>query len=139
MSKKDMHYEKFIQGRMDGKSFNYLSKEIGVSKQTLINWSKEGEVKDSIRIARNCRIQATLHELKLNEECQVVYFSNLYKQIQDEVAKRDLAEVPTEKLVQLMEKVGMRLDNSLNSEIFEDEEPLGQLYGVKCFHFNPKH
>jgi DNA-binding XRE family transcriptional regulator len=38
--------------RINGETFEFIAKELKVSKQTLINWSKEDEVKESLQIER---------------------------------------------------------------------------------------
>jgi|GEM_PF-2466322 len=137
MSKKDMLYPKFVKLRIDGKSLTEVAKELDVSKQTLINWSKEEEVQDHVRFARQMRVQACLHDLKLNGEAQATFYANLYKKIQDEVLSRDLSNVSTSRLIHMMEKVDERLRKNIKSERFLDSGPLEDPFTKKEFDFNP--
>jgi transposase-like protein len=137
MSKKDKLFPKFVKLRIDGKSLTEVAKELDVSKQTLINWSKEEEVQDHVRFARQMRVQACLHDLKLNGEAQATFYANLYKKIQDEVLSRDLSNVSTSRLIHMMEKVDERLRKNIKSERFLDSGPLEDPFKKKEFDFNP--
>jgi len=137
MSKKDKLFPKFVKLRIDGKSLTEVAKELDVSKQTLINWSKEEEVQDHVRFARQMRVQACLHDLKLNGEAQSTFYANLYKKIQDEVLSRDLSNVSTSRLIHMMEKVDERLRKNIKSERFLDSGPLENPFKKKEFDFNP--
>ena len=137
MSKKDKLFPKFVKLRIDGKSLTEVAKELDVSKQTLINWSKEEEVQDHVRFDRQMRVQACLHDLKLNGEAQANFYANLYKKIQDEVLSRDLSNVSTSRLIHMMEKVDERLRKNIKSERFLDSGPLEDPFKKKEFDFNP--
>ena len=137
MSKKDKLFPKFVKLRIDGKSLTEVAKELDVSKQTLINWSKDEEVQNHVRFARQMRVQACLHDLKLNGEAQATFYANLYKKIQDEVLSRDLSNVSTSRLIHMMEKVDERLRKNIKSERFLDSGPLEDPFKKKEFDFNP--
>jgi hypothetical protein len=138
MTKKDKYFEKFVELRMSGDSFQSISDQLGVSKQTLINWSKEEEVNDQISISRLSRIQNALYELNLERESQVVFYAQLSKKIKDELSKRDINEVPTAKLLSMLHSLESKINDLTSPQIFKDETLVLSAFDPKVFVFDPK-
>jgi hypothetical protein len=88
--------QKFMELRATGLSFDKISKEINVSKPTLISWSKELELE--IRNLKALEKDALLKEFKLSLEHRVKNLGNLLVSIENEIARRNLEDIPTEKL-----------------------------------------
>lgn len=115
--KKDM----FIELRIKGETFEKIAKELGVSKQTLINWSKEDEVKVAIDIAHSMRVQSILDEYKLLRNNKIEYYSILAKKIKDELDKSDFSDFKTEKLIDLLLKFENRISELAIKKTFGGE------------------
>ena len=101
MSKEDLK-EKFLALRIQGRTFEAIAKELSVSKQTLINWSKEDEIKEAILTAKLMRYQSILAIYKQNREAKIEYFAELSKKAKEELSKRDLSELSVDKLFKLV-------------------------------------
>ena len=96
--------EKFVELRARGWSFDRIAKELKVSKQTLINWSRELTVE--IRNLRQIEHEVLLEQFALTREGRIQFLGDLVKKLREELAARSLATVSTERLVDLTLKVG---------------------------------
>lgn len=91
--------ERFIELRAQGLSFDTISKELGVSKQTLINWSKDFQ--EEIENLKTAHLEALQEKYRLSREKRLEMFAKKLEAIENELKKRDLSEVPTQKLLEL--------------------------------------
>jgi DNA-binding XRE family transcriptional regulator len=99
--------ERFIELRAAGLSYEAVSKEMGVSKQTLINWSKDLVL--NIRNARSLRLDELSQKYIVAKEKRIEVFGQRLDAILAELDKRTLAELETEKLLTLALKFGEML------------------------------
>jgi hypothetical protein len=110
----------FVQFRAKGWSYDRISQELKVSKQTLINWSKQL----SLEIANLKAIELeTLQEkyFALREK-RIQIFGETLKNIREELDKRELKDVPTEKLFYLLLKYSEALKGESLETVFSVEE-----------------
>lgn len=131
--------EKFIELRAKGWSFDKIAKELGKAKQTLINWSKELE--DEIANLKALELEALYEKHYLLKENRIETFGVLLRKLKDEAMSRDLSEVPTDKLLDLLLKYENQLKDEIitpiyktSEEIREDEldkELLNELINIK--------
>jgi len=91
--------ERFILLRAQGKSFKKIAEQLKVSKQTLINWSKEFETE--ILNLKAIELEALQEKYYQSREKRIELFGERLRAIRDELGKRDLSEVSTEKLLLL--------------------------------------
>jgi len=91
--------EKFIELRSKGMSFAKISEELGVSKPTLIKWSKELEV--DIRNMQAIEQEALREKYLITKEKRLEVLGDSLEKVKQELAKRDFSEIPTEKLFYL--------------------------------------
>jgi IS30 family transposase len=105
--------ERFIELRAKGWSFDKIAKELGKAKQTLIDWSKELE--DEIANLKALELEALYERYYLLKENRVETFGELLKKLKDEVMSRDLSDVPTDKLLELL----LKYEHQLRDEIVE--------------------
>jgi|AntRauTorckE5430_2_1112549.scaffolds.fasta_scaffold24807_2 predicted ArsR family transcriptional regulator len=110
----------FIQLRAGGRSFDAIAKELQVSKQTAINWSKELE--EEIATKRAVELEALYEEYNLTKEGRLQRLGSLLNRLQAEVESRDLSEVPTEKLIALLLKTSEQAEKEALSLSFKDSE-----------------
>ena len=89
--------ERFIELRANGTSYEKISKELGVSKQTLINWSKEFIYQ--IRNLKAIALEALQEEYLIGKEKRIKMLGEQLKALRGELDKRDLSKLPTEKLL----------------------------------------
>ncbi len=94
--------ERFIELRARGLSFDKISKELQVSKQTLIDWSKG--LQEEIRNLKAIELEALQEKYFLTKEKRLELFGERLKAIKEELDKRDLKDVSTDKLIELFLK-----------------------------------
>lgn len=89
--------EKFVEYRARGWSFDRIAKELQVSKQTLINWSRELNLE--IRNRRAIEYEALLEQHSMTREKRIEAIGQLLKRMTDELEARSLTTMATERLL----------------------------------------
>ena len=105
--------ERFIELRAKGWSFDKIAKEIGKAKQTLIDWSKD--LQDEIANRKALELEALYESYYLMRENRLQTFGVMLTKIKAEVERRDLSDVPTDKLLELL----LKYSNQVKEETVE--------------------
>src|SRR5512141_3080892 len=95
--------ERFVELRAQGKSFAAIAEEIGVSKTTLITWSRE--LYEQIKNLRAINEEALCERYRLTKQHELETLSQRLDAVEAEITKRDLSNVPTPKLYGLLFKL----------------------------------
>jgi len=114
--------ERFIELRARGLSFDKISKELKVSKQTLIDWSRG--LQEEIRNLKAIELEALQEKYFLTKEKRIELFGERLKAIKEELDKRDLQDVPTDKLIELLLKYHRILKEEFVPLEFMEEDEL---------------
>jgi len=114
--------ERFIELRAQGWSFDKIAKELGKAKQTLIDWSKELE--DEIANRKALELETLYEKHYLLKEHRIETFGGLLKKLKDEVAKRDLSDLPTDKLLELFLKYNTQIKDEVVEPSFKSSQEL---------------
>jgi restriction endonuclease Mrr len=131
--------KRFIELRAKGWSFDKIAKELSKAKQTLIDWSKELELE--IANLKAIELESLYESYYLLKEDRLQTFGEMLTKIKTEVQSRDLSDVPTDKLLDLL----LKYNNQIKEEIIEpiyktstemteerlDKELLEQLTAIK--------
>lgn len=137
MKKKDDLIDRFVALRISGKTFEEIAKELDVSKQTLITWSKGEEVKSTITFGKLMRLQSTLKAFELDREARVQKLAILAQKINSELEKRDFSDIPTDKLLKMATINEKRLSEVIPEITFKNEETFIDFLDRTYFTFNP--
>lgn len=105
--------EKFIELRAKSWSFDKIAKELGKAKQTLIDWSKE--LQDEIANRKALELEALYEKYFLLRESRLQTFGAMLTKIKKEIERRDLSDVPTDKLLELL----LKYNSQIKEEIVE--------------------
>ena len=111
--------DRFIELRAKGWSYTRISAELKTSKQTLINWSKEYSLQ--ISNLRAVELEALQEKYFVLKEKRIEVFGEKLKAIKDELEKRDLKDIPTERLFDLLVKYGSTLKQEVVETAFQEE------------------
>jgi len=76
--------EKFVELRARGWSFDRIAKELQVSKQTLVNWSRELSLE--IRNRRAIEHEALLEQYAVTQAGRIELLGELLKRLKEELA-----------------------------------------------------
>jgi len=105
--------ERFIELRAKGWSYDKIAKELGKAKQTLIDWGKKLE--NEIANLKALELEALYEKHYLLKESRIETFGVVLEKLKDEILSRDLSDVPTDKLLDLL----LKYENQLKAEIVE--------------------
>jgi hypothetical protein len=114
--------EKFIQLRAKGWSFDKIAKETGKAKQTLIDWSKE--LQDEIGNRKAIELEALYETYYLMRENRLQTFGAMITKIKKEVESRDLSDVPTDKLLELLLKYNSQVKEEIVEPIYKTSQEI---------------
>jgi len=109
MEDKNETKDQFVELRAKGNSYDKIAKTLGVSKSTLLNWSKDLSM--AIDNERNVAMDAIYDKHRLAKQHQMEMLGIQLNGVRIELEKRDLSEVPTDKLLSME----MKLLDAINS------------------------
>jgi len=92
-------HQKFIELRAQGWTYVRIAQEIGVSKRTLINWSRKFQF--DIQNQRELELEALRAQFVATREERVRTLGEQLQLVEAEIRKRDISEVPTARLFSL--------------------------------------
>ena len=105
--------QQFIELRAKGNSFDNIAKKLKVSKGTLISWSKDFDLE--IKNQTSVEMDSLRDKLALTKKHQLKSYGEQLSNIRNELSKRDLSDVKTEKLIEVEIKL-LEAVNSLHTE-----------------------
>ena len=114
--------QRFIELRAKGWSFDKIAKETGKAKQTLIDWSKE--LQDEIGNRKALELEALYESYYLMRENRLQTFGAMLTKIKKEVESRDLSDVPTDKLLELLLKYNSQVKEEIVEPVFKSSAEL---------------
>ena len=114
--------ERFIELRAKGWSFDKIAKETGKAKQTLIDWSKE--LQDEIANRKALELEALYESYYLMRENRLQTFGAMLTKIKKEVESRDLSDVPTDKLLELLLKYNSQIKEEIVEPIYKSSQEI---------------
>ena len=108
---------KFIELRAKGFSFDKIAKQLGKAKQTLIDWNKE--FNQEILNLKALEIELLNEKYFLTKEKRIETFGILLNNLKSEIIKRDLTDVPTDKLLDLFLKYSNQIEKEIVKPVFK--------------------
>ena len=92
--------QQFIDLRAQGLSYERIARQLGVARQTLINWSRE--LKADIDNLRALRLEALQEQYQVLQDQRIELLGRHRQEILEELETRDLGNVSTESLLSLL-------------------------------------
>jgi DNA-binding transcriptional ArsR family regulator len=112
MGREDLKYQ-FIGMRARGIPYARIAQNLGVSKSTLSNWNSELE--KEIALHKSMELEALQEEFFLLKEGRIRLLGEVLTKVREEALNRDLADVNTDKLFDIM----LKYFNELKEEYIE--------------------
>ena len=110
---------KFIELRGRGMSFQKISEEMGVSKPTLIKWN--GDLLEQVKEAQYMEFENLVEQYglfrKKRFEIYCKALNSALKEFEERAEKGELKEVPTDKLLNLLEQLEKRVEKDTSREL----------------------
>jgi len=111
---------KIVELRAEGLSIQKIASTLGLSKQTVVDATKE--MKDEIATLQAVRLDELYEAEALSVEARVKRLSTLLGKLQAELDSRSLSDVPTEKLVDLLLRTQKELEEAKVEPIFKSSQ-----------------
>jgi hypothetical protein len=100
-------------------SFQKIAEEIGVSKPTLIKWN--GELLEQVKEAQYMELENLVEQYglfrKRRFEIYCKALNSALKEFEERAEKGELKEVPTDKLLNLLEQLEKRVEKDTSREL----------------------
>jgi len=119
MSKEAAVRERFVELRAAGWSLARIAGELGVSKPTLIKWSREAA--PEISAEQYCRMEELSERLGLLRECRLQAFGELLGRVRRELAGRSLEDISTIRLLRMALDLEERLGADMEGIRYREE------------------
>ncbi|WP_461611927.1 hypothetical protein [Cytobacillus kochii] len=114
--------ERFMELRAKGESFRRIAKKLKVGKQTLINWDKE--YREEIANRKAVELEALQEKYYLTVERSVKFYGEKIQALETELAKRDLENLGTKEIFELLLKYRAELKDLAVTPVFLSEEEI---------------
>ena len=111
---------KIVELRAKGLSIQKIASELDLSKQTVVDATKE--MKDEIATLKAVRLDELYEAEALSVEARVKRLSSLLGKLQEELDSRSLSDVPTERLVDLYLRTQKELEEAKVEPIFKSSQ-----------------
>ena len=111
---------KIVELRSQGKSIATIAKETNLAKQTLVDTCKE--MKEEIAALYAIQLDALYEAERIGVEQRIKNYSSLLGKLKEELDARTLADVPTEKLVDMYIKTASALEGTIVEPIFKSSK-----------------
>jgi len=105
MSKTLDERQQFIELRAMGYSFQKLSDELGISKPTLIEWSKNSDISRDIQNQRTLLVDDLQERYSITRRHRIALFGEFLEKAKGELNKRDMSDIPTDRLITMVIKL----------------------------------
>ena len=110
---------RFIELRGKGMSFQKIAEEIGVSKPTLIKWN--GEFLEQVKEAQYMELENLVEQYglfrKKRFEVYCKALNSALNEFQERAETGELKNVPTDKLLNLVEQLEKRIERDASREL----------------------
>ncbi|MEI7689824.1 MAG: hypothetical protein WCI79_02570 [Candidatus Saccharibacteria bacterium] len=97
--------QQFIELRAKGYSFDKIAGELNISKPTLIDWSRDDDVSNDILNLKALVIDELQEKYLMTKSHRIATFGEILARAKDELGKRDLSLLPTDRLISLTIKL----------------------------------
>jgi hypothetical protein len=116
--------QKFLELRAQGKSLRAIEIEIGTNRGTLAKWEREYE--EELQNLKAIELDAMREKYLLTNQAQLELLGAQFTRLREELEKRDLSEIPTTKLFDLVLKYSTRLMEDFPAARISTEQELAE-------------
>lgn len=118
--------EHFLSMRAEGFSYQAIADKLKVSKQTLIHWGQE--LQSDIKNLKAIRLDAMYEQYSLTKEARIKLIGEHIEKVRTELASRDLSNVNTDKLYDILLKLTDAQNKERESLTFSKGDSLGEMF-----------
>ena len=114
--------DRFIEMRAEGRTLSAIAKELEIAQNTAVNWSRE--LSEEIAAIEAFKAEEMIEKYRMTKEKRIEMYGNRLLAMQDELARRDLSEVPTNKLFDMTMKCSKALEAEISNPAFLTDEDI---------------
>ena len=103
--------QRFILLRSQGATFAHIAQELNVSRGTLVNWSRKFQ--HEVKNLRAMELEALQEQLISTREKRARALAEQLRQVEEELKKRNISELPTGRLFSLAESLRRQIKGKL--------------------------
>lgn len=92
--------EQFIERRAQGQTMRKISEDLGISYNTACSWNND--YREQIAAARAFYLEELEEKFYLTSEARLQFFGDQLEAIKAEISRRDLSDVKTDRLFELL-------------------------------------
>jgi len=115
--------------RAQNKSYTAIARELGVTKKTLIAWGKEH--REQIENLQAIEHEALLEKYGLTAQARVELFGEELRRVRGELSTRDLSELSTPKLYDLLVKLSAQLKADITPPLVRSDDEVQRRLAVR--------
>jgi hypothetical protein len=112
--------QRFVELRANNESYDKIAKKLKVSKTTLIVWAKDCEL--AIQNLRSITYEALQEQYKVGQQHRLQMWSEQLEAVRSELKTRGLGDIPTTKLIELLDTLSEKLKNGAYPVHFKSEK-----------------
>lgn len=109
-----------MQLRAQGLSYVKIAQEVGIAKQTATDICKANE--EAVNALRAYELEELYEEQRITKEERIRAHANLMRRLREEIERRPLADLSTDKLIDLYLKTASTLKDEVVEPIFQSTE-----------------
>jgi hypothetical protein len=117
--------DEFIELRASSVSLKKISKKLKIDYNTAVNWNREYH--DNIKSMKSLKMEELIEKYRMTKEMRIELFGKKLLAIKKELAKRDLSEISTPKLFDMLIKCTAILEEereNLEDFVFYSDEDI---------------
>lgn len=111
---------RIIELRARGKSYSTIASELKIGKQTALDVCKK--YKEQIATLQALELEQLYEEQRITSTERITAIASLMHRVREEIDRRDLTQVPTEKLIDLYLKQASTLKEEIIEPNFQSSE-----------------
>lgn len=111
---------RIIELRARGKSYSTIASELKIGKQTALDVCKK--YKEQIATLQALELEQLYEEQRITSQERITAIASLMQRVREEIDRRDLTQVPTEKLIDLYLKQASTLKEEIIEPNFQSSE-----------------
>lgn len=117
---------KLIEMRTSDKSYETIATELGLNIDEIISLASDIDVKTRIKSMKSFKRESAIEKLACTTGKRLELLGEILQKATTEIKRRDFSDMPTEKLIALIERLHKQLETSgvvifQEESIFEDE------------------
>ena len=114
--------ERFIELRAEGWTLTKIADELEISYNTAVNWNRD--FAERIKAAHALRIEELQEKYLMAKEKKIELFGERLLAVKEELARRDLSDVPTPKLFDMLLKCQANLEKEAIEPVFWTDDDI---------------